>query len=166
MEKANWDKAGYDDSAWCGVRLLEHPKSTIVAQVGPSIRRTEALLPVAILYSPKGKTILDFGQNMVGWVQMRVCGPAGTTISLRHAEVLDQQGNLYTENLRTAEQLTRYILKGDSNADEIFEPHFSFQGFCYVAVEGFPGPLTLDQFTGIVIHSDMPATGTFECSNP
>jgi alpha-L-rhamnosidase len=80
--------------------------------------------------------------------------------------VLDQQGNLYTENLRTADQITRYTLRGLTDTDEIFEPHFTFQGFQYVAVEGFPGEPTLDNFTGIVLHSDTPLTGTFECSNP
>ncbi|MCA9961052.1 MAG: family 78 glycoside hydrolase catalytic domain, partial [Anaerolineales bacterium] len=120
----------------------------------------------AIFNSPKGETILDFGQNMVGWVQMRVRGPAGTTITLRHAEILDQQGNLYTENLRTATQMTRYVLKGAADSDELYEPHFTFQGFRYVSVEGFLGQPTPDHFTGIVIHSDMAATGTFECANP
>jgi alpha-L-rhamnosidase len=103
---------------------------------------------------------------MVGWVQLHVRGPQGTTITLRHAEVLDQQGNLYTENLRAAEQTTRYTLKGLAGTDEVFEPHFTFQGFQYVAVEGFPGEPTLENFTGVVLHSDTPSTGTFECSNP
>ncbi len=166
QEKPFWDEAGYDDSDWQRVRLLDHSKEIIVAQVGPLIRRQEVIRPVRILRSPKGETILDFGQNMVGWVQMRVRGPRGTTITLRHAEVLDQQGNLYTENLRSADQITRYTLKGLAEADEIFEPHFTFQGFRYMAVEGFPGQPAVDNFTGIVLHSDMPPTGTFECSNP
>ena len=166
LERPGWDQAGYDDSDWRGVRRLDPPKAKIVAQTGPFVRRQELLQPVRILRSPKGETILDFGQNMVGWVQIRVRGPRGTTITLRHAEVLDQQGNLYTENLRSADQTTRYTLSGLTDADELFEPHFSFQGFRYVAVECFPGEPTLDQFTGVVLHSDMPSTGTFECSNP
>lgn len=166
LEKPGWDKAGYHDDAWQDVRLLDHPKEMIVAQEGPFIRRFESIRPVAILNSSKGETILDFGQNMVGWVKMRTRGPAGTAITLRHAEVLDQQGNLYTENLRTAAQMTRYTLKGSTGSDELYEPHFTFQGFRYVSVEGFPGQLTLEHFTGIVIHSDMIATGTFECANP
>lgn len=165
QEKPGWDTAGYDDNDWCGVRQLDHPKEIVVAQDGPFIRRHEALRPVCILHSPKGETILDFGQNMVGWVKMRVHGPAGATITLRHAEVLDQQGNLYTENLRRADQTTRYTLKGLTGTDEVFEPHFTFQGFRYVAVEGFPGEPTPDNFTGMVVHSDTPPTGTFECSN-
>jgi alpha-L-rhamnosidase len=138
----------------------------LVAQVGPPVRRQEQLRPVQILHSPMGETILDFGQNMVGWVKMRVRGPLGTTITLRHAEVLDQEGNLYTDNLRLADQTNHYTLRGLPDEDEVFEPHFTFQGFRYVSVEGFPGEPKPDNFTGVVLHSDMPKTGTFECSNP
>jgi alpha-L-rhamnosidase len=165
QEQPGWAEAGYDDGDWRGVRQLEHTKETLVAQTGPLVRRHEELRPVRVLHSPKGETIIDFGQNMVGWVQLRARGPAGTTITLRHAEVLDQEGNLYTENLREAAQTTRYTLKGQTDAGEVFEPHFTFQGFRFVAVEGFPGEPTLDDFTGIVLHSDIPPTGTFECSN-
>ena len=166
QEMPGWDDFGYDDHDWRGVRQFGHPKEIVVAQDGCFIRRHEQLRPIQILRSPKGETILDFGQNMVGWVQLRVRGPQGATITLRHAEVLDQQGNLYTENLRKAKQETRYTLKGLTDADEIYEPHFTFQGFRYVAVDGFPGEPTPDNFRGIVIHSDTPPTGTFECSNP
>ena len=166
QEKPGWDDTGFDDSDWQHVRPLNHSKEIIVAQEGPFIRRQEEIRPVCILHSPEGETILDFGQNMVGWVQLRVRGAAGTTITLRHAEILDQQGNLYTENLRTADQVTCYTLSGLADSDEIFEPHFTFQGFRYVAVEGFPGEPTLDNFTGIVLHSDTSPTGAFECSNP
>jgi alpha-L-rhamnosidase len=103
---------------------------------------------------------------MVGWVKIRVRGPEGTTITLRHAEVLDQQGYLYTGNLRRADHITRYTLKGLANADEVFEPHFTFQGFRYVSVEGFPGEPIPGNFTVIVVHSDTPRTGEYECSNP
>jgi alpha-L-rhamnosidase len=165
-KKPGWDEAGYDDSDWHGVRPLDHAKDIVVAQVGPFVRRHEEIRPVRILHSPKGETILDFGQNMVGWVRVRTHGPAGTTITLRHAEALDQESNLYTENLRPAKQTTRCVLKGTTDTDEVFEPHFTFQGFRYVAVGGFPGEPTLDDFTGIVLHSETPPTGTFECSNP
>jgi alpha-L-rhamnosidase len=165
QEKPGWDEIGYDDGDWCGVRLLDHGKEMLVAQVGPPVRRHEEIRPERILHSPRGETIFDFGQNMVGWVKVRVRGPEGATITLRHAEVLDQQGNLYTENLRKAAQTTRYTLKGLTETDEVFEPHFTFQGFRYVAVEGFPGEPTLNDFTGIVLHSGTPPTGTFECSN-
>jgi alpha-L-rhamnosidase len=104
------------------------------------------------------------GQNMVGWVRLRVRGPAGTTVRLHHAEVLDKQGNFYTANLRTAQQADSYTLKG--GAEETFEPHFTFHGFRYVKVEGFPGTPGTDALTGIVVHSDMPRTGSFTTSDP
>jgi alpha-L-rhamnosidase len=166
LEQQGWHQAGYNDSSWQGVRLLEHPKDIVTAQVGPVVTRHEELRPQRILHSAKGETILDFGQNMVGWVRMSVRGPQGTTVTLRHAEVLDQEGNLYTDNLRKAKQTTRYTLKGLQEADEVFEPRFTFQGFRYVSVEGFPGEPAADNFTGIVVHSDTPPTGSFECSNP
>ncbi len=103
------------------------------------------------------------GQNLVGWVKLKAQGAAGTTITLRHAEVLDKQGNFYVENLRAAKQTVKYTMKG--GGPEIFEPHFSFQGFRYVAVDGYPGELTTDSLTGVVIHSDLAAAGEFETSN-
>lgn len=165
QERDGWDLPGYDASDWYAVRELEPPAAQLEAQIGPLVRVKEELRPIAILRSPKGETILDFGQNMVGWVRVRVRGPAGSTISLRHAELLDQAGNLYTENLRTADQVVRYTLKGLADQDELFEPHFSFQGFRYVALEGLPSQPRLDQFTGVVIYSDLEQTGQFSCSN-
>ncbi len=164
LELPGWDAPGYDDRAWKGVRLLDHGKHMLGAQAGPLVRRHEAIRPVRMLRSPKGETIFDFGQNMVGWVRLNVQGPAGTTITLRYAEVLDQEGNLYTTNLRKAKQTVQYTLKGAGH--EIYEPRFTFMGFQYIAVDGFPGEPTLDNFTGIVVHSDTPRTGAFECSNP
>ena len=120
--------------------------------------------PVQLLKTPAGESVLDFGQNMVGWVRLKVRGPAGTTVTLRHAEVLDKEGNFYTANLRAAKQRVSYVLKGDG--EEAYEPRFTFQGFRYVAVEGYPGEPTLDRLTGVVVHSDMPVTGHFETSSP
>jgi alpha-L-rhamnosidase len=162
-EKPGWDQAGYDDRGWHEVCRQDHPKENVVAQVGPMVKRQEEIRPLQILHSPKGETILDFGQNMVGWVKMRGRGPAGTTITLRHAEVLDKQGNLYTENLRAAQQIARFTL-ADTRA--VFEPHFTFFGFRYVSVEGYPGEIYPEDFTGIVVHSDITTIGSFACSNP
>jgi alpha-L-rhamnosidase len=163
LEKPGWSSAGYDDRAWHGVRTLNSVAAALIAPVGPPVRRMQELKPVRIIHTPAGETVFDLGQNMVGWVRLKVNGPAGTTVLLRHAEVLDKAGNLYTANLRDAAQAMRYILSG--NGVEVFEPHFSFQGFRYVAVDGFPGTPTLDAITGIVVYSDMAPTGTFETSN-
>ncbi len=163
-ETPGWDAAGYDAAAWRGVRILDQDKSMLIAQSGPAIIRNEEIKPRAIIHTPAGETVVDFGQNMVGWVRLTVSGPAGTIVTLTHAEVLDQQGNFYITNLRLAKQLAQYTLKG--NGVETWEPRFTFMGFQFVKVEGFPGELTLDTLTGIVVHSDIPSTGSFECSNP
>src|SRR2546429_3255940 len=104
------------------------------------------------------------GQNMVGWTRSRLTAPAGTTITLRHAEVLDKAGNFYTANLRSAEETIRYTAKGQGT--ESFQPHFTFQGFRYVSVSGWPGEVNPEDFTGMVVHSAVARTGSFEASNP
>jgi len=164
LEKALWSRAGYDDSGWSGVRVISHSKEILVAPPGPPVRKVQEIRPIRILKTPKGETVFDFGQNMVGWVRLRVRGNAGDVTTLRHAEVLDKEGNFYVANLRAAEQTARYTLKG--GGEEVYEPHFTFQGFRYVAVEGYPGEPSLSSLTGIVIHSDMTPTGGFECSSP
>lgn len=164
LEKKGWSSPGYDDTTWAGVRLANHPKNNLVAPAGPPVRRIQELRPVKISRTPSGETVVDMGQNMVGWVRLKVSGPAGSTVTLKHAEVLDKAGNFYTENLRVAKQTISYTLKGEGV--ELFEPHFTFQGFRYVMVKDFPTELTLDNLTGIVVHSDITPAGTFECSEP
>ncbi len=164
LERPGWSRADYDDGDWGGVRVLDHSKDVLIAPAGPPVRRTREITPVAILRTPAGETVFDMGQNMVGRVRLKVRGLAGTTVTLRHAEVLDKDGNFYTDNLRRAEQTVRYTLKG--GGEEVFEPRFTFMGFRYVAVDGLPVEPTPDVITGIVIHSDMTPTGTFETSDP
>jgi alpha-L-rhamnosidase len=163
LEMNDWSRATFDDSAWTSVKVINHRKDFLVAPAGPPVKRIEELKPVKIFTTPAGLTVVDMGQNMAGWIRLEVQGPAGTRIKLRHGEVLDMAGNFYTENLTTAKQTVEYILKGQGQ--EIYEPQFTFQGFRYVAVEGWPGELSLDDLTGVVIHSDFKVTGTFECSN-
>ena len=164
LEIGSWSTPGFNDGNWAGVTVVNHSKNILVAAAGPPVRRIQELKPVRILKTPAGQTVVDMGQNMVGRMRLRVKGHAGTHITLRHAEVLDAQGNFYTENLRDAKQVDEYILRG--RAEEVFEPHFTFHGFRYVAVEGWPGELSTDDLAAIVIHSDITPTGTFECSNP
>jgi alpha-L-rhamnosidase len=163
LEKPGWVTPAFDDSSWSPVKVANHRKDILIAPQGAPVRRIEQLRPVKIIKTPAGETVVDMGQNMVGWVRFTCRGPAGTTITLRHAEVLDKNGNFYIENLRTAKQTIKYTLKG--GGIESFEPHFTFQGFRYVAVDGYPGELTLDSLTGVVIHSDLGRTSQFETSN-
>ena len=162
-DKVGWALPGYDDHDWAGVQVVNDPKDVLVASVGPPVRRIEEIKPIKIFTTPAGDTVVDFGQNMVGWVRLKVQGPAGTIVTLRHFEVLDQSGNVYTANLRAAAQTDKYVLKGQG--EEVFEPHFTFHGFRYVAVSGYPGKLTADSLTGVVIHSDVPPVGELATSN-
>jgi len=138
--------------------------AVLVAPDGPPVRATDELPVKAVLGTPSGKTILDFGQNLVGRVRFNVSGAAGTEVVLRHAEVLEH-GELGVRPLRVAKQTDRYIVRGDSGG-ESWEPEFTIHGFRYVEVSGWPGVVDPDAFTAVVIHSDLRRTGTFECSDP
>jgi len=163
QERAGWSTPRYDDSGWNPVALADPPAAVLVAPVAEAVRRTAEIRPIAILHTPSGQTAFDLGQNITGWVRLRVSGAAGTTIVLRHGEVLDKDGNVYFGNLRNAAQTDRYTLRG--GAEEIYEPHFTYHGFRYVTVEGLPTPPTLETVTGIVVHSDLPETGRFVTSD-
>ena len=163
LEKAGWDRAGFDARDWASVHVADLPRNVLIASEGPPVRKIQELKPTKIFKTPAGDTVVDIGQNMVGWVRLKAQGNAGTTITLRHAEVLDKQGNFYIENLRAAKQTVTYTMKG-GGGPETYEPLFSFQGFRYVAVDGYPGTLTPESLTGIVIHSDMTPASQFETS--
>jgi len=158
-----WNLGGYDDSKWEPVRTAVY-NNNIVASEGALIRKIEEIKPVKVFRSPKGSLLVDMGQNMVGWIRLKVSGPKGTVVTLRHAEVLDKYGEFYTENLRAAKCQITYTLAG--TGEEIYEPRFTFMGFRFVEVSGFPGELTADNITGVVVHSDMEVTGSYESSNP
>ncbi len=163
-EIPGWASAGFDDSNWQNVVILDHSKKILIAPQGAVVKAIEELKPVGLLYTPNGETVFDMGQNMVGWVKLRVQGKEGEIVTLKFAEVLDKEGNFYTDNLRSAKATDQYILKGDG--EEVFEPHFTFHGFRYVKIEGLSAQPSLDQITGVVIHSDMKPTGSFSCSDP
>ena len=162
LERPGWSAPGYDDGGWSPVRVLERDLSTLVAPTGPPVRRTELVRPVDIITSPSGRTIVDFGQNLVGRLRITVEGPAGTTITLRHAEVLEG-GELCTRTLRHAAATDRYTLSG--HGVETWEPRFTFHGFRYAEIDGWPGTLGRDSVLAVVCHSDMERTGWFECSD-
>lgn len=163
LERAGWSTAGYDDGVWGAVSLLDHDLTTLVAPAGPPVRRTQELAPVSITTSPSGKTLVDFGQNFAGRVRFTIRGTAGQTITLRHAELL-VDGELYTRPLGLAQATDTYVLRGED--EETWEPRFTFHGFRYVEVAGWPGELRPEDIRGIVCHSDLERTGWFECSDP
>ncbi|MEW6744733.1 MAG: glycoside hydrolase family 78 protein [Planctomycetota bacterium] len=164
LEMPGWDSPGFDDSSWQPVAVEEGVTAKLVAQPNPPIRVVEELHPIAMSEPEPGVYVLDFGQNMVGWVRLRVRGEEGTTVTLRHAEMLEPEtGAIYTTNLRAAEASDRYIL--GSSADAFLEPHFTYHGFRYVEVRGLSEKPALEDFTGRVFCSSCPQTGSFECSS-
>ena len=156
-----WLEPGFSDEAWTGVHQAELDFSTLTPYIGPPTSRQEELRPIKIWSSPAGKTLIDFGQNLVGWVRVRVQGTAGTTVTLRYAEVLEHE-ELGVRPLRTAKATDRFILSG---GNDVFEPTFTFHGFRYVEVDGWPGELTSNNLIAVVVSSELRRIGEFECSN-
>ncbi|MFH8491077.1 family 78 glycoside hydrolase catalytic domain [Streptomyces longisporoflavus] len=164
LEPAGWDAAGFDDSGWEAVAIDDGPKEALFDRVAEPIRRIEERTPVAIRRTPSGRTVVDFGQNLSGWVRLTVDGPAGRTVTLRHCELLTPDGEPEFEPNRTARATDRYTLRG--GGPETWEPRFTYHGFRYVEVEGWPGELHADALRAVVVHSDMRRTGWFETSDP
>ncbi|MDQ0613996.1 alpha-L-rhamnosidase [Microbacterium sp. W4I4] len=144
------------------VREVDVDRSRLVPQAGPLVQRHERLRPQQIWTSPRGETLVDFGQNLVGWIRFTVTGPAGTQITIRHAEVLEH-GELGTRPLRHARATDVFVLSGGSDT---FEPTFTFHGFRYAEISGWPGELDADSIEAVVVHSATRATSEFECSDP
>ena len=163
-ELPGWDSPGFDDSRWAPVRVSPRDDTLLVADRAEPVRVTEHLPPSTITPRDDATTIVDMGQNMVGWVKLRVSGDRGTRVRLRFAEVLNPDGTLYTDNLRAARQTDSFVLLGQGV--ETFEPRFTFHGFRYVEVTGYPGSLSPDAITGCVVESAAPPAGNFVCSHP
>lgn len=163
VEPAGWDRAGFDDRGWYVPAVRATDGTTIVADPGPPIRVIETVPPRQILPLEHGGVIVDFGQNLTGWVRLEVDAARGKAIRLRHGEMLDNDGRLYVDNLRTARQTDELWTSGGT---QVFEPHFTWHGFRYVEVTGHPGALAPGSIAARVVHSDMDVTGTFECGDP
>jgi alpha-L-rhamnosidase len=169
LEIPGWSGPAFKPkSPWAAAIPFDEPGVAVVAHRAPPIRPTQELKPIGppVVSANKRRHIFDFGQNMVGHVRLRVRGaPAGKVIDLRHVEMLDKDGKPYVLSLRTARAIDHYTTGG--GAEETFEPRFTFHGFRYVEVRDYPGGNpTVDDVTGIVLHSDTEPTGTFECSDP
>ncbi|HET6254849.1 MAG TPA: family 78 glycoside hydrolase catalytic domain [Puia sp.] len=168
LARTGWSLPGYDDSKWIPAHSEDFPLDNLIATVNEPVRKHETFPALRLITTPKGEQVIDFGQNLVGWVVVRLKGHPADSLSLSHAEVLDKEGNFYTDNLRKAKAEDVYIL-GQNAADtgyEVFEPHFTFHGFRYVRVEGWHGPVDIGDFTAVALYSDMPKTGDFTCSDP
>lgn len=157
-----YSKACFDDSSWSGVKTVNINSELLEARRSLPVRIMEQRKPVKVIKTPKNETVLDMGQNMVGWLQFKVNAPKGSEIFLQYGEEL-QDGCFYRENLRSAKAEFRYISNGET---ALVQPYFTFYGFRYVKIEGWPDELRPEDFTGCVVYSDMERTGTIETSNP
>jgi alpha-L-rhamnosidase len=142
--------------------LYDHPKDILIGQENVPVRITERLKAKELIITPKGEVVIDFGQNLTGVVEARLKCPRGTRVTIKHAEALDENGNFFTTNLRTARATDTFICSG---GEDVFLPTFTFHGFRYIQIEGLGQQINLDDFTACVLHSDLEQTGTFECSD-
>lgn len=165
LEPVGWDAPGFDASAWDAVWTAPTPPCTLMPQESPPIRATLRLKARSIRRLANGDHVVDFGQNFAGWCRIRVRGEAGRTITLRHAEILGDDGSVDMRNLRAAQCTDRYTLRGDP-AGEQWEPRFTYHGFRHVQVSDWPGELTDADIEGVVVHSDLTITGHLDCSQP
>jgi alpha-L-rhamnosidase len=165
-EMPGWDTSNFNDSSWSAVTVTEKSKEIGKVQAYPSytVQKIMEIKPKNLTEPQDGVYVYDMGQNFAGWVRLKVNGKAGTKVVLRFAEMLNPDGTIYTENLRAARCTDTYILKGKGK--EIWQPQFTFHGFRYVEVTGYPGKPALDAITGVVVHSAIPMAGSFECSSP
>lgn len=157
-----WSRPELDDSGWDQVRLIDLGYGRLQERRSLPVRIKERIKPVEVIHTPNGETVLDFGQNMVGWVSFNTNAPKGARILLQYGEAL-QGGCFSQENLRSAKAEFTYIADGKPAK---VRPHFTFYGFRYVKVEGWEGELSLDDFTGDVVYSDLEQIGAIETSNP
>jgi alpha-L-rhamnosidase len=163
-EKPGWDRTGFDDHAWQPVQLMPAPAGLLRSRLMPPIKVISTLHPRAMHQPKPGVFVFDMGQNMAGWTRVRASGPAGTTIVMRHAEDLLPDGTLNVLTNRSAKATDTFILKGAGV--EVYEPRFTYHGYRYVQMTGFPGTPTLASVEGRVIHAAFEPVGKFQSSNP
>ncbi|MGA6222042.1 family 78 glycoside hydrolase catalytic domain [Streptomyces umbrinus] len=161
-ERPGWSSPGFDDSGWSPVDITTRDAATLIAPTGPPVRCTEEITPARVTTLDNDRLLLDFGQNLVGRIRITVTGPAGHTVLIRHAEVL-QDGELCVRPLREAISTDRYVLRGEGR--ETWEPRFTLHGFRYAEITGWRGGDPHHDITARVHHTDMARTGWFECSN-
>ena len=157
------DAAGFDDSKWSPVEVSDDRHPHLDALACDPVRIVETLQALSVKEVKPGVHVFDLGQNMVGWCRLKLSAPAGTEIVLRHAEMAEADGSIYTANLRSATQTDRYTCKG--GGAEVFEPRFTCHGFRYVEVTGLPGKPAVTDLEGCVVSNSAPDTGTFKCSD-
>jgi len=162
LETPGWDRPGFDDKAWGPVEAVKAPAGVLSAQMMPAIQVVDTVLPVKMTSPQPGVYVFDMGQNFSGWARLRVKGPRGTDVRMRFVELVYDNGMINRENLRAARAEDHYILKGEG--EETWEPRFTYHGFRYVELSGFPGTPMPDSIRGRVAHSAVRPIGSFVAS--
>ncbi len=162
LEKPGWDEPGYNDSGWAPAREEQGTEGAISAEMMPPIRVVETLQPRSMTNPEPGVYVYDFGQNFAGWAELRVRGPRGTKVEMRFSELLYPNGMPNRQNLRSAKARDIYILNGMGL--EVYQPHFTYHGFRYVELTGYPGTPNLNTIEALVVHSDVHTIGSFSSS--
>lgn len=167
-EQPGWDTPDFDGAQWGGAQVVDAPKGLLRAQQSPPIRVTETLTPVKLTEPKPGVFVFDLGQNIAGWAQLQVTGPAGTAITLRYGERLADDGTVTQKPIDAYVKQGRfqtdvYVLRGQGQ--ETWEPRFTYHGFRYVEVTGWPGQPTAESLRGRVVHNDFASAGEFACSH-
>ncbi|HEU0163890.1 MAG TPA: family 78 glycoside hydrolase catalytic domain, partial [Thermomicrobiales bacterium] len=163
QERPGWDAPGYDGDGWRPVQLQSKNATPFVSEPAEPVRTQDEFAPAGRTEIEPGVFVFDLGQNIAGWVRLKAAGPAGTTIRLRFAEILNPDGTLYVTNLRSARATDTFVLAG--NGLEVFEPRFTWHGFRYVEVSGYPGVPEIEDVTGVFVGSDTRPVGTFTSSD-
>lgn len=153
FKSVNWNKA----------TILEWPRNILIPQEGEKIREMERIQAKSVIQTPKGETVIDFGQELTGYVEFTVYGHSGDRIHILHGEVLDQEGNFYNENYRSAKSEITYICR---EGEQTWHPKLTFFGFRYILLDRFPGTVSPEQFTAVAVYSDLCRNGYIETSNP
>jgi alpha-L-rhamnosidase len=162
LETPGWDNIDFDDSAWGAAQTVPGPTGVLSAEMMPPIRNVDTLVPISMRSPRPGVYVYDLGQNMSGWAELRVRGPRGAAVKMRFAELVYDDGMINRDNIQGAQSSDTYILSGEG--EEIYNPHFTYHGFRYVEVTGYPGTPSLDSIRGRVAHTAVESIGSFVAS--
>jgi alpha-L-rhamnosidase len=164
QETSGWDRPGFDDGAWAAARVVQGSGGARSSEMMQAIEAVDEIIPVKMTAPRPGVYVFDMGQNMSGWARLHVEGPAGTRVQMRYSELIYDSGMINRENIRAAKSRDIYILRG--GGEENYEARFTYHGFRYVEVTGFPGTPSLDSIRGRVVHTAVGTIGSFAASTP
>ena len=163
LELSGWDRAGFDDEEWKPAHIVRAPGGQLCSAVHPPVMIAEKIRPVSVKQVKPGTFVFDMGQNFTGWVRLKVKGPRGAKVKMRYAECQAPDGSIDVKTMGGVRAKLNYTLKGRGR--EVYAPRFTYCGFQYVEVSGYPGTPPRDALEGCFLHNALPVTGRFRCSH-